>query len=403
MLLYDMKHIDETHTATNEQLVWELLGPYLEIGEVIKKHPEAELDLREELRKRDYTDSKIEELVDRFGERVIALPYIKRNPKGSAKYGDTAVEIMWDNPRFIISKEELYKKIPDPLRKETFPNALAGGGQGILIDAYDMNLEADVVVKATNPFYYSGFKPGYLNSRLIKEAITTAKRRLLDEDVSIVTVYDGGILPTVDDRIMMSFFVMEKIDGFSLDEAGSYKIDTVLDITSKLSRAIDKLNAEDIYHRDIKPGNVMLDRYGKLFLLDWGISYEAFDEYNLTGEHGTREFRAPEQAMGEVVNNTDQHALAATAWCLINIEPPIWNALFKIGFPEDKTHEYEHIDDKQALVKPADMPDEVYRVFVKAMSFNPEDRYNSCAEFAQALSSAYEQASVQTSEQPLEK
>jgi len=390
-LIHTMKRIDETDTIENERPVWDLYGPDPILGEIIKIPPEAELDLQAELEKRHYTQSEIDTLISVFGRHVIHLPHIKESPKGEAKYKDVSVETVWDLPRFIISKGELNKQFPNPLSGGKIrPNELAGGGQGILIDAYDMNLGMHVVAKAFNPVFYTARTPAFINSRLINEAITTARQTLLDEDVSIATVYDGGLLPTTDDRILMPFFVMRKIDGFSLDKAGTYELHTALDITNKLARAIDKLNADNIHHCDIKPGNIMLGRNGKLYLIDWGTSLDNFNKNLFITESGTPPFRAPEQATGIVTNETDQHALAATTWNLIKGQPPLWKALFRIGLPEREYHEYEHIDDKQELVKPDTMNDKVFGVFARAMSYNPEDRYKSCIEFAKALKDAYE-------------
>jgi serine/threonine protein kinase len=134
-----------------------------------------------------------------------------------------------------------------------------------------------------------------------------------------------------------------------------------------------------IVHRDVKPGNLLLDRQGHLFVADFGLArVEADTGITISGDiMGTIRYMSPEQALGHrlvVDNRTDIYSLGATLYELLTTRPPFdggnrQELLKQIAFDEPVVpHRLE-----------AGVPAELGTIVMKAMAKDPEERYLSAA------------------------
>ena len=110
----------------------------------------------------------------------------------------------------------------------------------------------------------------------------------------------------------VQFMTMEYIEGNDLDrlvrDGGALPVDQALDCVIQAARGLEAAHAQGIVHRDIKPGNLMLDRTGQVRVLDLGLArlIEASDPFGETASGpppksgtymGTVDFMAPEQGI----------------------------------------------------------------------------------------------------------
>ena len=139
----------------------------------------------------------------------------------------------------------------------------------------------------------------------------------------LVSIYDSGIEGD------LYYFSMELIDGWSLDDAEkaralpfARKVELVRDV----ARALAYLHEKGVIHRDVKPGNIMVDRHGRARLLDFGIAQFSTDARRRAAQAGTPYFMAPEVVaptggFGPIGAATDVYALGAVLYQILFSRP----------------------------------------------------------------------------------
>ncbi len=113
------------------------------------------------------------------------------------------------------------------------------------------------------------------------------------------------------------YYAMERVEGVPLDEflaAPERELDEKLTVFEKLCRAVAAAHAQGVAHRDLKPGNVLVDRHGEPHILDFGICAVQTDQWStwMRSAHtqpgdiiGTIKFMSPEQAWGGLLGASD--------------------------------------------------------------------------------------------------
>ncbi|WP_323791330.1 serine/threonine-protein kinase [Nocardioides sp.] len=171
---------------------------------------------------------------------------------------------------------------------------LGRGGAADVYRAEDRLLDRQVAVKVLR----SGTDSATDRARFIGEARTLANLG----HHGLVTVLDAGISEA---QLEQPFLVMELVDGHTLSETIAGGPSDLADITRvaiQLADAIAYAHQRDVVHRDVKPGNVLLDASGTVKLADFGISRLIGDaaRHTQTGHAvGTAAYLAPEQVQGE--------------------------------------------------------------------------------------------------------
>jgi serine/threonine protein kinase/tetratricopeptide (TPR) repeat protein len=151
------------------------------------------------------------------------------------------------------------------------------------------------------------------------------------------------------------------------------------------AEALDHAHQNGILHRDIKPGNLMLDAGGKLYVTDFGLArIEADVGMTMTGDIiGTLRYMAPEQALAKravVDHRGDIYSLGATLYELLTLHPVFTGKdrqelLRQIAFEEPT---------KPRLINRR-IPDDLETIVLKAMEKEPGDRYATAREVANDL------------------
>src|SRR5882724_3565099 len=192
------------------------------------------------------------------------------------------------------------------------------GGQGVVYRARQKSLNRIVALKVIG---FGQWATQAHLKRFRREAESAAN---LDHPC-IVPIYDVG------EREGSCYFSMKFIDGGQLDEvAKRTPISTrnAAELIAKLARTVHHAHEHGILHRDIKPGNILLDRRGEPHLTDFGLARLLETESTVTRTLevlGTPSYMAPEQALGEnaaVSSATDVYGLGAVLYQLLTGHPP---------------------------------------------------------------------------------
>jgi serine/threonine-protein kinase PknK len=198
---------------------------------------------------------------------------------------------------------------------------------------------------------------------------------------NVVTVLDTGMTSAGRPYISMDYFERGSLRD-RLSREGPLPIPDVLRIGVKIAGALAATHEAEVLHRDVKPQNILVSRYGEPALADFGVarlvdSSEATHTNAFTPHHA-----APEVVNGEAPGVTsDIYALASSMYQLLAGTPafrarsgsgigPLMNRILKEPPPP---------------IQRPDLPPQVFEVIVKAMAKAPGDRYPSAVAFATRL------------------
>ena len=191
------------------------------------------------------------------------------------------------------------------------------GGMAVVFLAYDIALERKVALKLMSPALM--LMDPAIQARFKREARTAAAL----SHPHIIPVY------AVKDSDDLVYFVMKYIEGRSLeaviDETGPLPVAVAVTILQQAGGALAYAHRKGVIHRDVKPGNIMLDEEGWVVVSDFGIAKVAQGEALTAtgGVIGTPAYMSPEQCQGlEIGGATDQYALGIVAYEMLAGRPP---------------------------------------------------------------------------------
>ncbi|KXO89625.1 hypothetical protein AXK56_05455 [Tsukamurella pulmonis] len=206
---------------------------------------------------------------------------------------------------------------------------------------------------------------------------------------NIVPVYDRG---NDDGRLWMSMKLVPGRDAAAVlaRNPRGLPVDQVLTIVDAVAAALDHAHTRGLLHRDVKPGNIMLDATGsvpRVMLGDFGIARQQQETSELTSVGmvvGTVDYASPEQLSGDPVDGrSDQYSLAGTTVQLLTGAKPY-------GASSGTAVIRDHL-----LAPPPtpsrhrpDLPPAIDGVIARAMAKAPQQRFATCGEFAHALRAA---------------
>jgi serine/threonine protein kinase/Tfp pilus assembly protein PilF len=192
------------------------------------------------------------------------------------------------------------------------------GGQGVVYRARQKSLNRTVALKVIGLGHWA--TDAHLK-RFRREAEAAAS---LDHS-GIVPIYEVG------ERDGSCYFSMKLIEGGQLDAVVTHEpmpIRRAVELIAKVARTVHYAHEHGILHRDIKPGNILLDRKGEPHLTDFGLARLIETESTVTRTMevlGTPSYMAPEQAVGNndaISSATDVYGLGAVLYQLLTGQPP---------------------------------------------------------------------------------
>lgn len=248
---------------------------------------------------------------------------------------------------------------------------LGEGGSAKVYRARDNRLDRDVAVKVLHPHLPEGDRARFLREVRILARLTHP---------GVVSVLDLGETRQANGTAR-AFFTMPLLTGGPITALGPLEdapgaLAHFLTAAAFAARALGYIHAQGIVHRDLTPGNILLDDAGMPRIMDFGLVALSEQSRQLTRSGvtlGTPAYMAPEQARGVGVGpRSDLYALGAVLYRVACGSPPF------VGDSDQSVlfqHVYEKVPDPRDL-NPA-VPDAVARVLLALLAKNPDDRPES--------------------------
>jgi len=223
------------------------------------------------------------------------------------------------------------------------------------------------------------------------------RRRFAREARAIAAVDHPHIIPVYEageaDGVL--FIAMRFVAGDDLrvvvGREGALPARRAAAFISAVASALDAAHAAGLVHRDVKPANMLVDvgphRPEHVYLSDFGLARGVLSAAGLTraGQFlGTPDYASPEQISGHFVDgHADQYALACVAYTLLSGSMP-----FAREEPMAALYAHLFAPPPQVTAVRRDLPGAVDHVLARGLAKAPEDRYESCGDFADALREA---------------
>jgi len=311
--------------------------------------------------------------LERIGDAAGAVEVLESVANVDSNYADVEARLERLNERVnAISSPTLATTANDryELRDE-----IGRGGMGIVYLASDRELERAVAIK---------FLPSELaaNTQAVKMFRAEARAAAAMNHPNIVHIYDVAV---VNDQPCI---VMEYVQGRTVREVmrirGSNERQPlpphrVAEIGRQICHALAYAHRSNVIHRDVKPSNILLASDGSAKLMDFGISKALETGHEaLTEAKGTPQYMPPEQILGhEIDGRTDLYALGISMFEMATAQRPFSGD----AVVDQQLH--APLPDPRRL-RP-EIPEALVKILMRACAKNPDERFASAHEMAQAL------------------
>ena len=269
---------------------------------------------------------------------------------------------------------------------------LGEGGMGAVYKAWDLELDRLVALKVIRPELAVHEE---ILQRFKQELILA--RKITQKNV--IRIFDLGEADGV------KFITMEFIEGKDLTslikEKGRLSFEECADVIFQVCTALDAAHSEGVVHRDLKPQNIMMEKTGRVIVMDFGIARTMEQGASMTQTGaliGTPDYMSPEQVMGEHVDaRSDLFTLGIIFYQLLLGQLPykadtLQGAMFK------RTREKPRLAGEVDPNVPALLSD----ITAKCMQMDPAQRYQSALEIQRDIVS-WRDGSTKRIELPVEK
>ncbi len=257
---------------------------------------------------------------------------------------------------------------------------LGKGGFGTVFKAFDEKLHRMVAIKVLAPELAAS---GTAKARFLREARAVAAVN----HEHVVGTYAIGEEP-------IPYFVMEYVEGQTLqekiDKSGPLRLDEILRIAPQIAEGLAAAHKHGLMHRDIKPGNILLENgVERVKITDFGLA-RAVDDASVTQSGvvaGTPMYMAPEQARGEPLDHrADLFSLGSVLYVMCTGRPPFRAettlAVLK-RVAEDEPRAIREIV--------PEVPEWFCRIVEKLHAKNPAERFQSAKEVGEVLADCEKQ------------
>src|SRR5438105_3599391 len=270
---------------------------------------------------------------------------------------------------------------PERLGKYPITGVLGEGAMGVVYKGFDPGIQRPVAIKTIRRQLVNDEDAASFAARFRNEAQAVGRM----SHPGIVAIYEYG------EEGDTTYIAMEFVEGRNLSQilaATPLLLEAdILRVMDQLLDALDCAHRHGVWHRDIKPANLIITGRGQVKVTDFGIArIESLALTQVTSVIGTPGYMAPEQYTGTKLDHrVDIFAAGVILYRMLAGKPPF------TGSPE--TVMYKIINENPvppSSVVPSDhaRPSDYDAVVAKALAKSPAQRFNSAAEFRQALAQA---------------
>ena len=248
---------------------------------------------------------------------------------------------------------------------------LGRGGFGVVYRARQVTIDREVAIKVDTRLILDD-----RDQRRFLREVRAAGR--LSGHPHVVELYDAGVLPDA-----RPYLVMELCPGGSLADRGRLPEREVVDVGRKICDALAAAHDLGVLHRDIKPGNILIKRYGTVALADFGLAavVEAGRDSSVTLAALTPAYAAPEAFhLHPPTVQSDVYALAATLYTLLTGVPPRFPAEGDLSVPEIVRRHDTPVDDIPGIAP------QLMAILRRGLAKDPAHRYPEASALAADLS-----------------
>ena len=271
-----------------------------------------------------------------------------------------------------LTEETAAQELLERLRTATLGDyeilgELGRGGMATVYLAHEISLDRKVAIKVMSPSMVHGLG---MVERFKREARTAANL----SHPNIIPIY------TVREVSGLLFCVIKLVQGTALDvimkELGQLPVPMIQGILAQVGGALGYAHRHGVIHRDIKPGNILIDDEGWAVVTDFGIAKVAESEVKMTSTGmaiGTPTYMSPEQATADAVTGaSDQYSLGIVAYEMLTGKVPFTGTSMMAIM-------YSHFHDEPPSIRELrpDCPDQLCNAVMRMLRKDPKDRWPS--------------------------
>jgi len=256
---------------------------------------------------------------------------------------------------------------------------IGAGGFGRVYRARDLALERDVAIKVLHPALTAD---PVVTERFRREAQLAARLR----HPNIVSILD------IMGRAGLTWYTMEYVPGSNIAQVvqrhGNFSLEQTERLLNEALSALEHAHSMGLIHRDLKPENMLIEPDGRLRITDFGLALALRGGARFggaTSRSGTPQFAAPEQLLGERVDQrADLYSLGAVSYFVLLGRPP-----FSGKTPEQILAKQTTDDVPPLSAERRDVPRELEEVLRRALRGDPAERFHSAGAFHAAVKSVF--------------